>query len=98
MRKCVAITQMCMATTHAYGKTAGRTHSEWLLRAKHLGLARTIYIRCIYGIFGWEITKYTVMYGAYIRFWPTLKHRPNCNHRYFNQSTDSYISIIKQGL
>ena len=37
-----------------------------------VGLARTIYIRCIYDIFGREITKYTVIYGAYIRFWPTL--------------------------
>jgi hypothetical protein len=37
-----------------------------------LGLARTIYIRCIHGIFGREITEYTVIYGAYIRFWPTL--------------------------
>jgi len=25
-----------------------------------IGLARTIYIRCIYGVFGREITKYTV--------------------------------------
>jgi len=40
---------------------------------KCLGLTRTIYIRCIYGIFGREITKYTVIYGVYIRFWPTLK-------------------------
>jgi len=29
-------------------------------------LARTLYIRCIYGVFGREITKFTVMYGAYI--------------------------------
>ena len=28
----------------------------------------------IYGIFGREITKYTVIYGAYIRFWPTLNN------------------------
>jgi len=35
-------------------------------------LARTIYIRCIYGNVGREITNYTVIYGAYIRFWPTL--------------------------
>jgi len=35
-------------------------------------LARTIYIRCIYGIFGRETTKYMVMYGVCIRFWPTL--------------------------
>ena len=38
----------------------------------YLGLARTLYIRLIYGIFGREITKYTVIYGVYIRFWPTL--------------------------
>ena len=30
------------------------------------------YIRCIYGISGREVTRYTVIYGAYIRFWPTL--------------------------
>jgi hypothetical protein len=36
-----------------------------------LGLARTIYIRYIYGTFGKE-TKDTVIYGVYIRFWPTL--------------------------
>ena len=38
----------------------------------YLGLARTLYIRCIHGIFGREITKYMVVYGVYIRFWPTL--------------------------
>jgi hypothetical protein len=37
-----------------------------------VGLARTLYIRCIYGIFGRETTEYTVIYGVYIRFWPTL--------------------------
>jgi len=38
-------------------------------RGIFIGLARTIYIRCIYGIFGREIIKYTVYrYG----FWPTL--------------------------
>ena len=31
-----------------------------------------IYIRCVYGIFGREFTIYTVIYGVYIRFWPTL--------------------------
>ena len=30
------------------------------------------YTRCVYGTFGREITKYMVVYGAYIRFWPTL--------------------------
>jgi hypothetical protein len=37
-----------------------------------VGLARTIYIRCTYGIFGREITIHTAIYGVYIRFWPTL--------------------------
>jgi len=37
-----------------------------------VALATTIYIQCIYGIFGREITKYTVTYGVYIQFWPTL--------------------------
>jgi len=38
----------------------------------YLRLARTIYIRCIYGIFGLEITKYTAYIYVYIWFWPTL--------------------------
>jgi len=29
-------------------------------------LAITMYIRCVYGIFDREITKYTVIYGVYI--------------------------------
>ena len=37
-----------------------------------LGLARTIYVRCTYGIFGLGITKYTVYIYVYIRFWLTL--------------------------
>jgi len=37
-----------------------------------VGLAKNVYIRCMSGTFGREITKYTVMYGVYIRFWPTL--------------------------
>ena len=37
-----------------------------------VGLARTIYIRRTYGIFGLKITKYTVYIYVYIRFWPTL--------------------------
>jgi hypothetical protein len=28
-----------------------------------------IYIPCIYGNFGRKITKYTFIYGVYIRFW-----------------------------
>jgi hypothetical protein len=47
-------------------------NAEAEVSATYIVLARTIYIRFIYGIFGREITKYTVMYGVYIRFWPTL--------------------------
>ena len=32
-----------------------------------------IYIRGVYGIFGRVITEYTVIYGAYLRFRPTLR-------------------------
>ena len=32
----------------------------------------TTYIRCVYIIFGRKITRYTVMYCVYIRFWPNL--------------------------
>jgi len=31
-----------------------------------VGLARTIYMGCVCGIFGREITKYTVIYGVHI--------------------------------
>jgi len=40
-----------------------------------IGLARTIhtvYVRYFGGILGREITKYTGIFGVYIRFWPTL--------------------------
>jgi hypothetical protein len=37
-----------------------------------LGLARTIYIRCIYGNFGREITIYAVIYNVFVQSWPTL--------------------------
>ena len=39
-----------------------------------VGLARTKYRRCIYGCFGWEVTEYTVIYGAYIQFWPPYEY------------------------
>jgi hypothetical protein len=38
----------------------------------HLGLAKTTYTVYIHGTFGRESTKYTVIYGVYIRFWTTL--------------------------
>jgi hypothetical protein len=43
----------------------------------YVGWARTTYtcIRCTYGIFSKEITVHTVLYGVYIRLWPTLRVR-----------------------
>jgi hypothetical protein len=32
-----------------------------------------MYVRCTYGTYGREITIHTVIYGVYIRFWPTLR-------------------------
>ena len=40
--------------------------------------AKTIYKRCISGYFGREITKYTVICGVYIWFWPTLRTCTSC--------------------
>jgi len=41
-----------------------RTREMMILHRLHVGLAKTIYIRCIYGIFGRKFTKYTVyIYG-----------------------------------
>jgi hypothetical protein len=48
----------------------------WIWQTTAPNLARTTYIRYIYGIF-WQGNhqkhcKNTVIYGVYIRFWPTL--------------------------
>jgi hypothetical protein len=43
-----------------------------VLADRCVGLTRTIYIRCTYGFLGRKTTIFTVMYGVYIRFWPTL--------------------------
>jgi hypothetical protein len=45
------------------------------------------HIRCVYGILGREITKYTVIYGVHVRFWPTLN---KCAHTY------SHMHMFKQ--
>jgi hypothetical protein len=60
---------MCVAELLACMLQRTRLRSR---AVSYVGLARTIYIRCIYGTFGREITKCTVIYGVYIRFWPTL--------------------------
>jgi hypothetical protein len=43
-------------------------------KATSLGLARTIYIRCVYGIFGRKITIYTVIYGDIYTVLANPKH------------------------
>jgi len=70
--------------THTYTHTHIHTHTLLFrqgtffdadLVASHpsyLGLAKIIYIRGIYGIFCRVYINYTVIYGAHIRFWPTL--------------------------
>jgi hypothetical protein len=56
-----------------------------------LGLARTINIRCTYGIFGREITKYMVIYGVYIQLWPTPhKTLVLCCQRYVRAHTHAH--------
>jgi hypothetical protein len=46
--------------------------SVHMLCDERLGLARTLCIRCIYSIVSRNITRYAVIYGVYIRVWPTL--------------------------
>jgi hypothetical protein len=41
-------------------------------RVPYIGLVIIKYTQCIYGMFGREITKYMVIYSAYIRFLTTL--------------------------
>jgi len=48
-----------------------------------------IYIRSIYGFFGGKITKYTVIYGVYIRIWPAL-----CMRASRHDGTDSCSSSV----
>jgi hypothetical protein len=57
---------------YIYGSGQIHNHVQHLQQWTWLGLARTICIWCTYGIFGREITKFTVIYGVYIQFWPTL--------------------------
>ena len=55
-----------------FGGVIARVGQNHTFIVTYVGLARTIYIRCICGIFGREITKNTVIYGVCKRFWPTL--------------------------
>ena len=59
----------CFQCTRARTPKAAAVVLLWLVY--YVGLARTIYLRCAYNIFGRYSTKCTVIYGVYIRFWPT---------------------------
>ena len=47
-----------------------RNPAYWL---PFIFLRLRIYIRCMYSVFGRKITKFTVIYGEYLRIWPTLR-------------------------
>jgi len=79
-------THTCMTITCRQTCVRAHTYTQIHLDAymhihTYIGLARTIHIRCIYRISGRQITKYTVIYSVYIRFWPTL-HVHTCMHAY----------------
>jgi hypothetical protein len=43
-----------------------------MLRVGQNHIYMYMYIQCVYGILGREITKHAVIHGAYKRFWPIL--------------------------
>jgi hypothetical protein len=71
-----------------------KTTQKLGLHFTFIGLARTIYIRCIYGIFGREITKDTVIYGAYILLWPTLHFHKHHARSQSTKHTCSYLTML----
>jgi len=61
---CVCVSVCVSVYVCVCGQVMQSESEPWM--HKCVGFARTIYIRCIYGIFGKEITIYTVIYGVYI--------------------------------
>ena len=57
----------CCGTERNKDRVAAVSGNFCVRQVLSVGLAR-----CFYGIFGRVITEYTVIYGVYIRFWPTL--------------------------
>ena len=53
-----------------------RKHCAHMARVGQNHIYIYIYIRCTYGVFGLEISKYTVCIYVYIRFWPTQHMAP----------------------
>jgi hypothetical protein len=52
------------------------------------------YTRCIYGIFGRGITRHTVVYGVYIRFWPTLIMHTHHKYTHTNAGTPRFCGAV----
>ena len=79
-----------VCTPYIYGSGQNHTYIRYFgqenhqiyghMRCIYTVLANPIYIRCIYGIFGREITKYTVICSVYTRFGPTLRVSGVVNH------------------
>jgi len=65
---CVCVLCVCMCV-HVYVNV--------YTNANCVGQAITLNIQCIYGNIGRDITKYTVIYGVYIWFWPNLQSWPH---------------------
>jgi len=57
-----------------------------------------MYIRGIYGDLSREITKYTVVYGVYIRVWPTLCIFHHLLQRAEMESLDASVTDYKPRL
>ena len=65
----VTLLRSLLGAGHFHVITAVTTHCHCF----HFRVGQNdIYTVYIHGVFGREITKYTLMYGVYIRFWPTL--------------------------
>ena len=73
-RVCVIENKKCSCVLYQHEQLNGTIQFDaGLCYCNCVGLARTIYIRCIYGNYGRKVTKYTVIHGVYVRFWPTLQ-------------------------
>jgi hypothetical protein len=87
VRACVYVknvpSRMCvpLSSLRAAILTQGLTHARFsfvcckstgILHTKYIGLAITIYIRCIHSNIVRDFVKFMVIYGVDTRFWPTL--------------------------
>jgi len=85
---------------HAYIRV-GQNHTYKVFLAGKSPYIRS-YTVYIYSIFGREIIKYTVIYGVYIRFWPTLAciHSNTHTHAHMraHTHTDTPLHAYQAGM